>query len=629
MGHLHSRNAFSAFFVLSLALAGGCGDSSSDSDSSENGGAGIGGAAMGMGGAAMGVGGAAMGAGGTAVGAGGAPMGVGGAVPGVGGTVPGVGGTIPGVGGTPLGVGGVVAAVGGATPGAGGTTPAAGGTTPAAGGTILSAGGTVPGAGGADPGVGGVGVAGEPAVGGTGSGGEPATGGTAGVAGMGGTAGSAGEESGGTGGVEECVVPTGSPGTPIVFNDDGGWCWYQDERAIVDPDTNTLIFGSVAIGGSRNGNVDVTMYDLDAGGSPQRSTLGDLNPDDHNTAGLIKLGTGRYVAMYTTHNDDCYSYYNIYNNGNWGSQNRFDWGPHGCPTPTNRTVSYSNLWQVDGEFYNFVRSVDTSPNLMVSSNGDSWSYGGRLTAQPLVGYVAGYYKYWGNNVDRVDFLATEAHPRDNDNSLYHGYVQNGRSYRSDGTQVDSSLADTSSVPDIVDFTTVFGTGSQLGPVSLRHLWNCDLMRYDDGTIVAIFTGRADYNSDDPDKRFGYARWDGSSWHSTYLTHAGHKLYDSEQDYTGLGAVHPNNPYTIYISTTTDPRNDTSAFQYHEIWRGTTCDEGATFEWTPITENSSADNLRPIVPYWESNRTVLLWMRGTYHSAQTYDTEIVGLVLDGP
>jgi len=278
-------------------------------------------------------------------------------------------------------------------------------------------------------------------------------------------------------------------------------------------------------------------------------------------------------------------------------------------------------------FYNFVRSIDTSPNLLTSTDGSNWSYAGRLTATPTVGYVAGYYKYWGNNVDRIDFFATEAHPRDFDNSLYHGYVQNEQSHASDGTVIDNNIMD-GNAPDITDFTTVFHTGSQLGPATLTHLWNCDVMRYDDGTIVAIFTGRADGNTNDPDKRFGYARWNGSSWTSTYLTHAGHKLYDSEQDYTGLGAVHPNNPYTIYISTTTDPRDDTSTFQYHEIWRGTTCDEGATFEWTPITQNSSADNLRPIVPYWDSDRTVLLWMRGTYYSAQTYDTEIVGLVMDG-
>ncbi len=53
--------------------------------------------------------------------------------------------------------------------------------------------------------------------------------------------------------------------SPIVFNTNGGWCWYQDERAIIN--NNKLIIGSVADasgtgGGTRDGNVEVTTYDL-------------------------------------------------------------------------------------------------------------------------------------------------------------------------------------------------------------------------------------------------------------------------------------------------------------------------------------------------------------------------------
>jgi hypothetical protein len=279
------------------------------------------------------------------------------------------------------------------------------------------------------------------------------------------------------------------------------------------------------------------------------------------------------------------------------------------------------------EIYNFVRSVETSPNLMVSSNGSSWQYGGRLTASPTVGYVAGYYKYWGNNVDRIDFVGTEAHPRDNNNSLYHGYVKDGKSYNSMDEVVDDNIHD-GNAPDIDAFTPVFRTGSMLGSSTLIHMWNHDLMRYDDGTIVLTFQGRANGDTNDPDKRFGYARFANGTWTSTYLVKGGSKLYDSEQDYTGLSAIHPNDPYTIYVSTPIDPRDDTTSTGNHEIWRGTTCDEGETFTWTPITEDSSEDQLRPVVPYWESSRTAVLWMSGAYNSAQTYSASIKGVVLDG-
>ena len=50
--------------------------------------------------------------------------------------------------------------------------------------------------------------------------------------------------------------------------------------------------------------------------------------------------------------------------------------------------------------------------------------------------------------------------------------------------------------------------------------------------------------------------------------AGKKLYDSEQDYTGLSALDSDDPRTIYVSTFFDPRDDTTMSTNREIWRGT-------------------------------------------------------------
>jgi hypothetical protein len=102
------------------------------------------------------------------------------------------------------------------------------------------------------------------------------------------------------------------------------------------------------------------------------------------------------------------------------------------------------------------------------------------------------------------------------------------------------------------------------------------------------------------------------------------MYSSEQDYVGLGALHPNDPNVIYISTPFDPRDDTN-LNVHEIFKGVTADYGATWTWTPITRNSVRDNFRPIVPVWDENNTALLWWRGTYLSAQNFDAAVVGLI----
>jgi hypothetical protein len=38
-----------------------------------------------------------------------------------------------------------------------------------------------------------------------------------------------------------------------------------------------------------------------------------------------------------------------------------------------------------------------------------------------------------------------------------------------------------------------------------------------------------------------------------------------------------------------------------------------------------DNIRPIVPKWDSSHTALLWLRGTYSTAQMYTLQVVGNV----
>jgi len=56
------------------------------------------------------------------------------------------------------------------------------------------------------------------------------------------------------------------------------------------------------------------------------------------------------------------------------------------------------------------------------------------------------------------------------------------------------------------------------------------------------------------------------------------------------------------------------------------DNGATFKWTPVTANSTKDNIRPVVPKWDARHTALLWMQGKYGTAQSYTEAIVGIIL---
>ena len=430
-------------------------------------------------------------------------------------------------------------------------------------------------------------------------------------------------------------------GNLIQFNDNGAWCWYQDERAVVDTMSGRLIVGSIAnnrgVGGTgRDGDVDVVFFDFQKRTS-QRSLLAKGNSnfsgsDDHNAPAFLIRPDGQYLVFYAGHNNNYSSYYRKYAAGAWGTQQVFDWSKQ-RPGGVNFQTTYSNLFYLssEGRTYNFSRGNNKSPNIMVSTDlGDTWSYGGQLTMNANVGYVNGYLKYWSNGVDRIDFVCTEYHPRDYPTSLYHGYIKNGKSYKSDGTLVDSNILDTLNIPTPVDFTRVLADSTILHGDTMRRCWNIDVQRYDDESIATLVSARANNNEGgsssaiNPDHDFIYCRYDGVKWTSTYLGKAGLKLYASEQDYTGLGALCPNDPNTIYLSTPYDPRDDTN-LGVHEIFKGVTTDHGATWSWTAITRNSVRDNLRPIVPAWDKKNSVLLWLRVTYSSAQLFDAAVVGIV----
>jgi hypothetical protein len=408
-------------------------------------------------------------------------------------------------------------------------------------------------------------------------------------------------------------------GNLVTFNNNGVWCWFQDERAVVDTVKQKLVIGSV----TSSGGIEATIYDLTAKKVESKTQIGKLTVDDHNAPGFLILPDGKYLAMFADHYDKYNTHYSIYDGSKWASEKKFDWNK--IPGGTNYTIAYNNVYYLSKEkqIYDFSRANDRSPNFLLSADsGKTWKFGGQLSTDPSDTYNKGYYKYWGNGVDRIDFCFTEQHPRDFTTSIYHGYIQDGKSHATDGTVADSSIFDVKNLPTKKSFTQVFTHGTKVNGVTMGRCWESDLMRYDDGTIAILFKARAD-NSETDHRNF-YARWDGKTWTTTYIGKAGTKMYAAEQDYTGLGALCPNDQNTIFISSAFNPGDDNSKAGKREIWKGVTTDHGATWKWTPVTANSSKDNFRPIVPAWNSKNTVVLWFRGTYTAAQQFNDAVVGV-----
>ncbi|UYO96552.1 BNR repeat-containing protein [Microbacterium sp. M28] len=425
---------------------------------------------------------------------------------------------------------------------------------------------------------------------------------------------------------------------PRVINDNGAWCWFQDERALVDPVRQLLVVGSVPApegpgGDDRAGNIELTVADL-AHGTSQVVVLHErLETDDHDVPALWRRRDGRWLAVYAKHKTDDLTRWRVSESDDptrWGPERTFDWSE----LTGGSGVTYSNLHELDGRLYCFVRAINDDPCALVSDDeGDTWTYAGKLFTRPKLGYVNGYTRYVSDG-DRIDFVTTDHHPRDYDNSIYHGYLAAGALHDSAGALI-ARPAPSDDAPSQVELTTVLAAGSA-GPEGVRmHAWTTDIRRAPDGTIAAVLTARVDDDlEDDPDRnhpvrdiRFYAARLSpcADAWQLVELAEAGGGLLPHEQDYTGLAAIDPYDVDSVYISTPVDPRTR-DRLARHEIFHGRTSDAGITWSWTPITENSPQDNLRPIVAPGDPGRTALLWFRGEMTASQHYRCEIVLLDL---
>ena len=425
------------------------------------------------------------------------------------------------------------------------------------------------------------------------------------------------------------TVSHSRPETPHTIKRNGGWSWFQDERAIVDG--RLLLFGSVAgttRAGYDGGDVHVTGYNLDTGERTTVELHDQLGQDDHNVPSLLTLPNGRYLAAYSTHgNDNLFRYRISTEDGNFR-----DWGEeqtHELPAG----VTYTNLHYLAaanggaGRIYNFSRAQGFDPNWTYSDDGGrTWTWGGQLLDWPDRPYL----KYASDRQSRVHLATTDGHPRALTNNIYHGYIRGDSLYDSHGRAVHNIAEGPLQKKRL---TTVFDGDPH------NVAWTTDLHLDDDGHPVLGFSVQKDgasfkNNRDDGpgwDHRYYYARFDGTKWHVHEMAHAGTGLYPREADYTGLLAIDPNAPNVVYVSSDVHPRtglpnvSDADDRRHYEIYKGVTDDGGASWTWTAVTENSNADNLRPVIPKGETDRRVVLWKRGDYRTYSDYDTDIVGLI----
>lgn len=423
-------------------------------------------------------------------------------------------------------------------------------------------------------------------------------------------------------------------GTLITLTDsftapNGAVSWFEDERAIIDdtdPSNTKLLVSSVssAASGGERGDVDLLWVNLDTGVQGEFELNDRLErPDDHNSAALWTRPDGRYLAMYSTHNNDNFSRYRISTNPG----DPTSWSPE-IAINNRAATTYSNVYHLPadrgglGRTYNLTRATNFDPTILISEDeGSSWTSSGyKLVTEE--GTSQRPYARYASGGDKIHVTVTENHPRNNDNGIYHAYIQDGQLFGSTGTLLDPNLFNGSALrPN--QLTPVLSPGTTIDGTTLGHAWTTDVSIDAAGNPLTVFTARANGDPEN-DHRFLYARFNGSGWSVNQLAKAGGRLDDpTEPDYTGLASIDPNDPNTVFISTDIDPRNDQPT-EHYEIFRGITDDAGDTWDWAPITFNSTADNIRPMVPEWNTEETALVWMRGTYNTFLNYSTEIVAV-----
>jgi hypothetical protein len=70
------------------------------------------------------------------------------------------------------------------------------------------------------------------------------------------------------------------------FINDGSWCWFQDERAVVDTKNDKLIIGTA----NMNSGVDLIIFDIMNKRVESTKRFGGLAySDDHNSPGVLVM----------------------------------------------------------------------------------------------------------------------------------------------------------------------------------------------------------------------------------------------------------------------------------------------------------------------------------------------------
>lgn len=409
-----------------------------------------------------------------------------------------------------------------------------------------------------------------------------------------------------------------------VFMTEGGWCWFQDPRAIIHDDK--LFIGSVQ--GNSSGAALVGVYDLDRS-KPLGTAIvhDDFDRDDHNSPVFHARPDGNVLAVYARHGRERVHYYRISDLRNpleWSEEMTYRHEHHGAGN-----VTYMNLYAMsqEGKLYNFYRGIEFNPSFITSTdNGKTWGTPRHFIESELPGRHRPYARYAGNGIDTIHVSFTDGHPDRYGNHIYYAAFRDGNFHRADGRRIKSLKQDGPLKPSEAErIFTGSGKWAPPGRASAeRSAWTSSIAIDRDGHPHVAYS----LHLSNSDHRYRIASFNGTKWVDREVARAGHCLYDTQTSYTGLIALDQIDPTVVVISTNVEPTSGKDDGGKHEIYRAKVDldDDIRTIAWKAVTTSSPVRNLRPVIVR-DDKRRVVLWNRGEFISYTNYQLDTVGFVED--
>ena len=425
----------------------------------------------------------------------------------------------------------------------------------------------------------------------------------------------------------------------VVLNDDGAWNWLQDQRALVVGDM--LVVGSVALGHrdpARRGHVEVATYHRGTRRVERHTLHAETTPaaalrwaDDHSAPALLRRPDGRLLAIYSRHGQDPEFYFRVSTQPDsaaaWGDEQVF-------ASPAGSRVTFPSLVHLAGEREGRGRTLlfyrgfnrELMPAWAYSDRGgEGWSAQGTFLQRP--GKATPYVKYASDGDRTVHLAFTDGHRLDFNNGLFHAMYRDGALWRSTGERIGA-------VPPGIGPAELPTEIFRANADSVAMISDLELDAQ--GRPCVVYSVQMNTRPLRPrpvgaDHRYRYARWNGTRWLDYEIAHAGTETHTAaDDDCTGLAALDPKDVDVVYISTNSDPVSGAPLVsradqkRHWEIFRGRTRDGGATWQWEAVTRNSTADNLRPIVPPGATDSSPVVWLRGEMRMPKDSALEVVTL-----